>query len=323
MSERDIGWIRERIAELSDIRIPKNLDIITDTTEFMDIYRGQVLSLDGAHFLVTGNVYESRFGLRDEPKYWVKKAVDLESGKKNIVKMVFNEEFRVRIGPLRIRCYREPHKESQVLELVRGRPHFMQGRGLMDQQGNEVRAVDYIRGKSLYNYIFLERNLSHEEYFYTVFPRILAKLVDCFEAIGFLHDNDLCHGDIRNDHILIDESTGLYRWIDFDLKQDFSDFDVWSLGNVLLFCAGMGTRTFHEVLKSPEFPDSVKSAITADDASAFYEHRIMNLKKLFPYIPDSLNDILLHFAANTTRFYESASQIVAETREALGDLQKV
>ncbi len=100
MSERVTGWIKERIAEFSNIRIPKNLEIITDTTEFMDIYRGQVLSLDGAHFLVTGNVYESRFGLRDEPKYWVKKAVDLETGKRNIVKMVFNEEFRFRGGGL-------------------------------------------------------------------------------------------------------------------------------------------------------------------------------------------------------------------------------
>ncbi len=164
--------------------------------------------------------------------------------------------------------------------------------------------------------------VSHEEYFHTIFPQIFSKLIDCFEAIGFLHDNDLCHGDIRNDHIFIEEETGLYRWIDFDLKQDFSDFDIWSLGNVLLFCAGMGTRTFHEVLQSSEYSDSIKSDLTADDASAFYEHRIMNLKKLFPYIPERLNDILLHFTLNTTRFYETTSQIVADMGEAFGDLGK-
>lgn len=322
MGARDTDWIKDRIAELSNIRVPKHPQIVTDTTEFMDIDRGQVLAFNGAHFLITGNIYESRFGLSDEPKYWVKKAIDLETGARQIVKMVYNEEFRVRVGPLRIRCYREPHKETRVLELVRGHPHFMQGRGLLDHKGNEVRVVDFIRGKNLYNYICLEMKLSHEEYFNTIFPRIFEKLIDCFDAIGFLHDNDLCHGDIRNDHIMIDQETGIYRWIDFDLTQDFSDFDIWSLGNVLLFCIGMGMRTFHEVLQLPDFSDSVKSGLTADDASVFYEHRIMNLKKLFPHIPDNLNDILLHFTVNTTRFYETVSQITTDMRSALAELPR-
>ena len=323
MDERDIGWIKDRIAELSNVRIPKRIELVTDTTEFMDIYRGQVLNLDGVHLLITGNIYESRFGMSDEPKYWVKKAIDLETGAQQIVKMVYNEEFHVRVGPLRIRCYRKPRKETQVLELVRGNPHFMQGRGLFDQQGNEVRAVDFIRGKSLYNHIFLETKLSHEEYFHSDFPRILRKLIDCFEAIDLLHSNELCHGDIRNDHIFIDEETGVYRWIDFDLTQDFSDFDIWSLGNVLLFCAGMGTRTYHEVLQSADFSDATKNSLTSADASAFYAHRIMNLKKLYPYIPDDLNNILLHFTTNTTSFYESVSQITTDMGETLAVLEGV
>lgn len=321
MGDRDIAWITGRIAELSNVRIPKRLQLVTDTTEFMDIYRGQVLALDDTHLLITGNIYESRFGMSDEPKYWVKRAIDLETGAHQIVKMVYHEEFHVRVGPLRIRCYREPRKETRVLDLVRGNPHFMQGRGLFDRRGNEVRAIDFIRGRSLYNYLFLETKLSHEEYFHTDFQRIFAKLIECFEALELLHSNGLCHGDIRNDHIYIDEETGIYRWIDFDLTQDFSDFDIWSLGNVLLFCAGMGTRTFHEVLKSSEFSDTIKNSLSADDASAFYEHRIMNLKKLYPYIPERLNDILLHFAANTTRFYESVPQITADMGEALEDVK--
>jgi len=320
MSDKDLAWIEERIAQFSNIRVPKRLEIITDTTEFMDICRGQVLNVNCSHFLVTGNIYESRFGMSDEPKYWVKKAIDLETGSQQIIKMVYHEEFRVHVGPLRIRCYRDPGKETRVLDLVRGHPHFMQGRGLFDRRGNEVRAIDYIRGKNIYNYLFLEMKLSHEEYFHTVFPQVFRKLMDCFTAIGFLHEHDLCHGDIRNDHILIDEKTGIYRWIDFDLTQDFSDFDVWSLGNVLLFCTGMGTRTFHEVINSPDFTDAVKRSLTTDDASAFYEHRIINLQKLFPYIPDRLNDLLLHFAVNTTRFYESVGQIVTDMGEVLGDL---
>jgi serine/threonine protein kinase len=257
--------------------------------------------------------------MSDEPKYWVKKAVDLETGAAQIIKLVYKEEFTVRVGPLKIRCYRHPRKESQVLELVRGYPHFMQGRALFDICGNEVRAIDYIRGESIFNLI-LEMSLSHEEYFYTVLPRILRNLKECFLAIQFLHDHKLCHGDIRNDHIIVEHGTGTYRWIDFDLTQDFSDFDIWSIGNVMQFCVGMGMRTFREVLQSPDFPDAVKHRLCTDDASAFYEHRIMNLQKLFPYIPDRLNDILLHFAVNTTRFYESAAQIVADVGEALDEL---
>ena len=323
MTELNEGWIKERITRFSNVRVPDRLEIITDTTEFMGICRGQVLSVGDARFLVTGNIYESRFGMSDEPKYWVKKAIDLATGAQQIIKMVYYEEFQVRVGPLRIRCYRKPRKETQVLELVRGNPYFMQGRGLFDERGNEVRAVDYIRGKNLYNLIYLESKLSHEEYFHTVFPGLFRNLIECFAAIGFLHDNGLCHGDIRNDHILIDQETGVYRWIDFDLMQDFSDFDVWSLGNVLQFCAGMGMITFHEVLRSESFTEAAKRNLTSDDASAFYEHRIMNLQKLFPYIPDSLNDILLHFAVNTAMFYESVDQIVGDMKKTLQDLPLV
>ncbi len=320
MNERSQSWLSERIAQVSSIAVPERLEIITDTTEFMSIHRGHVLKLDGRHFLVTGNIYESRFGLSDEPKYWVKKAVDLETGAQQIIKLVYYEEFVVRIGRLRIRCYRKPRKETQVLELVRGNSHFMQGGALFDKNRNEVRTIDFIRGKSLYNLIF-DLNLSHEEYFYTVLPRILRKLRDCFAAIQVLHDSGLCHGDIRNDHILVEKDTDDYRWIDFDLTQDFSDYDIWSLGNVLQFCIGMGMRTFYEVFESGSFPEAVRRRLGSDDASAFYEHRIMNLQKLFPYIPDRLNNILLHFGVNTTRFYESVTQIVSDIDEVLEELQ--
>jgi hypothetical protein len=319
MDDQERVWLSDRIARVSSVAVSDKLEIVTDTTEFMSIHRGQVLKLDGRYFLVTGNIYESRFGLSDEPKYWVKKAVNLETGGQQIIKMVYFEEFQVRIGPLRIRCYRKPHKESQVLDLVRGNPCFMQGSALFDEHGNEVRVIDYIKGKSIYHLV-LNSASSHEEYFHTAFPGILRNLNGCFEAIRLLHDNGLCHGDIRNDHILVDQETGRYRWIDFDLTQDFSDFDVWSLGNVLQFCVGMGMRTFHDVIQSEAFPDAVKSRLTSDDAAAFYQHRIMNLQKLFPYIPDRLNDILLHFTINTTRFYESVTQIIIDVGEVLEDL---
>jgi hypothetical protein len=319
MESRGENWLGERVAEILDTPRGQKFDIVTDTTEFMGIRRGHVLRLGGRHFLVTGNVYEPRFGLSDEPKYWVKKAVELETGARLIVKLAHYEEFIIRIGRLRIRCYRDPHKESRVLELVRGSPHFMQGECLFDERGNEVRIVEFIPGKSIFE-LLLELRMSHEEYFHSLFPGILKRLRGCFHAVQFLHDHGLCHGDIRNDHILVEKETGDYRWIDFDLTQDFSDLDIWSLGNVLQFCVGMGMRTFREVLQSEEFPDRVKHALRPDDASAFFEHRIMNLQKIFPYIPDCLNDILLHFAVNTTRFYVSVNEIVSDIDAVLEEV---
>lgn len=316
--DKSQSWLAGRAAELTNISAD-DLKVVTDTTEFMNINRGHVLELEGRHFLVTGYIYEARFGLSDEPKYWVKKAIDLDSGTQQIVKLSHREEFHIRIGRLKIRCYRNPHKETQVLKLVRGNPNFMQGYSLFDARGNEVRVVNMIRGRSIYDLI-LNSPLSHEEYFYGEFPAILRKLRNCIHSLQLLHDNGLCHGDIRNDHILIEQDTGWYRWIDFDLTQDFSDLDIWSIGNILQYCAGMGMMTFHEVLQNDAYPPSVKNDLCADDASAFYEHRIMNLQKLFPYIPDRLNDILMHFSVNTTRFYTSIEEIVSDIDGALEDL---
>jgi serine/threonine protein kinase len=264
-------------------------------------------------------VYESRFGLDDEPKYWVKKAIDLEKGTQQIVKLSHHEEFYMRIGRLKIHCHRNPHKEALMLELVRENPNFMRGYALFDERGNEVRVVDVIRGRSIYDLI-LDSNRTHEGYFRGEFPGILRKLRGCIQALQTLHDHGFCHGDIRNDHILIEQDTGAYRWIDFDLTQDFSDLDIWSVGNILQFCVGMGMRMFREVLQSDEYPESMKRSLCSDDASAFYDYRIMNLQKVFPYIPDRLNDILMHFSVGTNRFYTAIPQIVADLDAALEDL---
>jgi len=69
---------------------------------------------------------EPRFGIDDQLKYWVFKAIELESGDEKILKTIFNEEFNAHIGLLKIRCYRSQDKESEVLDLTRGNKTFMQ-----------------------------------------------------------------------------------------------------------------------------------------------------------------------------------------------------
>jgi hypothetical protein len=299
--------IRDRIEELTGRRAPRRLPRTGDTTEFMNISRGHVLELGGRHFFIEGEMREGRFGLDDDPKYWVKKALELESGERRVLKLVFLEEFRIRIGLLAVRCRRDAEKEARVLDEVRGDFRYMQGETVPDDRGNPVRVIDFIPGKSLYRFLS-DLAVPHREYFETTFPGVLGRFVGSVEAIADLHAAGLHHGDIRTDHIFVERGTGRYRWIDFDLRQDVSDFDVWSLGNVLLYAVGKGECTFHSVGKA-----NAERLRTAD-ASAFFPHRVMNLRKVYPYIPTDLNEILMHFSYGTDDFYETARQILDDLR---------
>ena len=80
---------------------------------------------------------------------------------------------------------------------------------------------------------------------------------------------------------------------------------------------GKGIRAFYQVLKDERFPEGVRESLRADDGSAFYEYRIMNLKKLYPYIPPKLNDLLLHFTIRPSAYYTDISQFVDEYHEML------
>lgn len=327
LSGQDSSRLISRIKEVSGITVKPPIVAVTDTSEFMRIDRGQVLRLEGREILVSGYVYEPRFGLDDQPKYWVKRGYDLDSGHTVIIKLEFYEEFVAHFGSYAIPCYRSPGKESEVLRLVSGDSRFMQGQTLIDEMGNKVRVIEYIRGRTLFSTI-LEMDLDHAEYYHTRLAPILRKVVGCLEATQRLHDNDLYHGDIRNDHILIEEGTGEYRWIDFDLCQDvmfdpyhsFTAFDVWSFGNVLQFVIGMGFNALRDIRTSGRFPEGVVESLRSTDVSAFHHHRLMNLGKIYPYISERLNAILMRFSMGAPDYYWDASELLGDLREAVSDM---
>ena len=64
----------------------------------------------------------------------------------------------------------------------------------------------------------------------------------------------------------------------------------------------------------------MKSSLNGDDASAFHDYRIMNLRKLYPYIPESLNRVLLKFSVGATSYYETMQQVANDLGEALDDM---
>ncbi len=316
-----------RIKEVSGITVEPPVTVVTDTSEFMRIDHGQVIRLQGREFLVSGYVYEPRFGLEDQPKFWVKRGYDLDTGHTVIIKLEFYEESMARFGSYHIPCYRSPGKESEVLQLVAGDSRFMQGQTLIDNSGNNVRAIEFIRGKTLFHEI-LELEIDHEQYYHTHLAPILKKVVGCLEAIQKLHDNDLSHGDIRNDHILIEEGTGEFRWIDFDLSQDvmfdpyegFGAFDVWSFGNVLHFVIGMGFNTFRDIRAGGRFPAEAVESLTPADAGAFHHYRLMNLKKIYPYVGERLNAVLMRFSGGAEDYYWTVSELMEDLREAVTEV---
>ncbi len=312
----------EQVKKVIGKKLYSKVSLIKDTTSQINIYRGHVVELEDRRFFVLGDVTEKRFGLDDQPKYWVKKTKELSDGKTRLLKLVFFEEFMAHVGPIRIRCFRSPSKESKVLEIVRGDMRFMQGVTLRDDVGNKVKVIDFIHGPTLYDYIF-DINMDHEEYFHTSLPGLLKKLIPSMEAIKFLHEKNVCHGDIRNDHIFIDRDSGDFRWIDFDLSQHFPDYDVWSFGNILAFLIGKGMLSFHEVNESDDFDPKIISSLRSADAAAFYHYRIMNLGKVYKYIPEKLNNILMRFSAETKMFYESMGDLIEDFGDAVMDLPSV
>ncbi len=300
-------------------RVPKRVRI-KDTSDFFRVDYDDVVVLDGIPYLVRNNEREGRFGIDDEQKFWVKRALHLLTGQVKILKWVFKERFQARIGDLVFECVRSPQKEARILELVRGRPEFMQGETVLDSAGNQLRILDYIRGKTLGQHA-LEMGKDHEDFFFNYYPALLDEFIPVIEAIRFLHENGEKHGDIRRDHIIKDTSTGRYRWIDFDFNYQHGEsrfgYDLFGLGNVLLFITGRGDITTYRLLR--EAPD-VFDRLTEDDVNIVFHNRVNNLKKVYPYIPEKLNRVLMHFALSAPLYYEETRELLEDVREAREEL---
>jgi hypothetical protein len=43
-----------------------------------------------------------------------------------------------------------------------------------------------------------------------------------------------------------------------------------------------------------------------------FHNRVANLKKIYPYIPDALNRVLLHFSRGANWFYEQTGQLLED-----------
>jgi hypothetical protein len=300
-------------------KVPKQVSVYTDTSDFYRIDYDDVVVLGGRPYLVRNNEREGRFGIEEQQKYWVKRARDLIDGSTKILKLTFHERFEAKVGGFSFECYRSPQKEARILEMVGGNLNFMQGYGVKDSAGNIIRIIEYITGKTFADFI-LELGGSHEDYFYHYFPSVLDEYIELVKAIQFLHDRGEKHGDIRRDHILKEKNTGKCRWIDFDFnylhKENMFGYDLYGLGNILVYLAGRGDVTVQNLKVNNS---SAYDIIFQEDMNIIFNNRLANLKKVYPYIPDSLNLVLMHFSLGANVFYEDTVQFLSELQEAKED----
>lgn len=298
--------------------------VFTDTSDFMAIGYGDVIAVGGLHYLVLGDEAERRFGMED-PKFWVKRCLELESGSPRILKLEFYETFEQSIGELHIVCYRSAEKEARILDLVRGDARYMQGQSRHDRAGNLVRILDRVVGRRL-DLVIEDLHADHREYFHELFPGVLENFIGSVRAIGHLHHHGEKHGDVRRDHIFVEHATGLWRWIDFDYGYDSTEnpygLDLFGLGNILMHLMGKGVHTTQTLAETPEGREAL-SRIGEEDCGLFFRNRVMNLRKLFPYIPEDLNRVLLHYSHGSDVYYETVPELLADLEPCLDTLRRL
>lgn len=294
--------------------------ILEDVTNFFDVNYGDVLLIDGIGYLVRGTETEKKFGMEGEPKPWVKSCINLVSGEPKIVKLPFHEEFACVVNGIPSRCLRNPDKEARILDKTAGHPGFMQGFHRLDAVGNNVRVLDRIAGSSLDNVIGgIPGN--HQVYYEMHLKRILEGLVYAYQSIADLHLMREIHGDITADHLFVERSTGLFKWIDFDYdyseKNNFFTLDVFEMGMLLNFVVGKGHLSLNEIRS--EHPH-VMETLLPDDMNANFPNRLANLRLVYPYISKRLNSILMKFAKRSALKYEDANTLAKDVASVLADL---
>jgi hypothetical protein len=152
---------------------------------------------------------------------------------------------------------------------------------------------------------------------------VLDSLIVLVRAIGHLHSLGEKHGDIRRDHAILDRSTGGWRWIDFDFNYRHTEspwgYDLFGLGNVLGFILARGDLTVQALGRDD--PRAL-GRLSPADMNIVFANRVMNLRKVYPYVPAALNSVLMRFAAGAGVYYEDTGQLLMDLVEARQSLLK-
>ena len=103
---------------MSISRDSHHFQIHTDTTDYFRVEYGDVVLLGGKPYLIRHNAKEGRFGLDDEVKFWVKRAIDLNKGfDPNDIRV----QSTLRYCPSLSECILEEQNKTQYSTIVIGR----------------------------------------------------------------------------------------------------------------------------------------------------------------------------------------------------------
>jgi len=111
----------------------------------------------------------------------------------------------------------------------------------------------------------------------------------------------------------VERDTGRYRWIDFDYdykeKDDLTSHDVFEMGTLLAFVVGKDYLSYSQLKRiSPEIASNLKPS----DMLAIFPNQVANLKLVYPYIHDQINEIILRFAQGSQHEYSDAHMLAAD-----------
>ena len=94
-------------------------------------------------------------------------------------------------------------------------------------------------------------------------------------------------------------------------------FDLLGLGNILIFLTGRGDVLVPDLYYNQR---SLYDSLWGEDLNISYKNRVANLRKIYPYIPDSLNRVLLHFSVGAKIFYDNIDQMLEDLATARADV---
>ena len=91
-----------------------------------------------------------------------------------------------------------------------------------------------------------------------------------------------------------------YIFLEINLNKQFNyiqseniySYDLFGLANILMFLAGKGDVLLADLKNQKNL---ALNKLYKEDLNIVFHNRVANLKKIYPYIPESLNLVLMHF----------------------------
>jgi hypothetical protein len=76
----------------------------------------------------------------------------------------------------------------------------------------------------------------------------------------------------------------------------------------------------HDIRERAFYGDLVER-LEPGDFSILDRWRLFNLRKLYPYIPKQLNDVLMHFSSSADVYYEYTDEMLDDIRRFMTSLR--